>query len=507
MFVNRANEFRILEISSKGMKRKEKMDIAIIGNRRIGKTELLLEYKKKNDNNASIVFPYLNIQRLGTIDSFIFSYVREFLFEIGKKKKKISHKIQLANWDDVLVLASKLNVDEPIRKLKALPTWDALNFLFEVQIIILEQTGFFCIFLLDEFQYVKNFDDIFLEKMRAGVEKEKRISYIVTGSSVSLMERIFSESKEPFFAQFRRIYIGNLTLLDTKKLSKKYLQNHDMSCEDYCLREIFQLTQGQPFYTISLCRRIIEQFDDIDKEKIQYAFLEETLSPRGDIYLVLDYIFNESLSRAYKGEKHRQILLILAQKQGLTLTEISKELERPTGEVSNYMKVLLKTDLLFRENNYYYFRDNLLAFWLKNTFLGINETEVEKKQVRQILIDELNEKYQQASVALGKAKEYELKEKLGKKYNLTLQNYISGDGQIEFDLVGKKEGRCHIFEIKWRNHPTDHTDIKKFIEKIKHSVFSKEHLVLYVVSKNGFTQNAKNLAKQQEVILIDDDDV
>ncbi|MEA3457488.1 MAG: ATP-binding protein [Candidatus Thermoplasmatota archaeon] len=507
MFVNRNKEFHILEIATKGILQNEKIDIAIIGNRRIGKTELILEYKNKHDKNNNIIYPYLNIQRLGTIDSFIFSYIRELLFEIGKKTGKISNKTQLSDWDDILILASKLTIEESIKKLKAITNENAVNYLFEIQIQILKQTGFYCIFLLDEFQYVKQFGDTFLHKMRAGVEKEKRVSYIVTGSSVSLMEHIFSESKEPFFAQFRRIYLGTISIPHMRKLARNFLQKHHIQCDDVYLKEIFRLTQGHPFYTISLCRRIIEEFEDIDKDKIQYAFLEETLSPRGDIYLVLDYIFNESLSRAYKGGKHRQILLILAQKQGLTLTEISKKLSSPTGEVSNYMKVLLKTDLLFRENNQYYFRDALLAFWLKNTFLGINQTEVEKKQVRKILMDELQEKYQQVSSELGKAKEYELKEKLGEKFGITLQNYTSDNGQIEFDLMGEKDDTCFIFEIKWRNQPTDYSDIKRLIKKVDESIFSSKKIALYIVSKNDYTKNAKKLAKKYNIALLKDEDV
>lgn len=502
MFVNRTKELHLLEMASQGITKKEKMNIAIIGNRRIGKTELLLEFKKKNDNNATIIFPYLNIQRLGTVDSFIFSYIRELLFEIGRKTGNISHKIQLSNWDDILILASKLHIEEPITKIKAQTGEHAVDYLFEVQIELLKQTGFFCMFLLDEFHYVKQFGTSFLPKMRAGVEKEIRISYVVTGSSISLMEHIFSESNEPFFAQFRRIYLGVLSQQHTKKLAKEFLHKYSIPCDDIYLKEIYKVTKGHPFYTISLCRKIIEQFEMVDKEKIQYAFLEETLSPKGDIYLVLDYIFNESLSRAYKGGKHRQILLILAQQQGLTLTEISKQLHSPTGEVSNYMQILLKTDLLLRENNKYFFRDNLLAFWLKNTFLGINQTEVEKKQVRTLLIDELQEKYHQASSELGKAKEYELKEKLGKQFGVTLQNYHSDDGRIEFDLLGKKDEEYFIFEIKWRNQPTDYADVKKFVEKVKKSAFQSEKVALFFVSKNEYTANARKLAKQHNVTLL-----
>lgn len=385
------------------------MNLAIIGNRRIGKTELLLEFKSKFQKNRKLIIPYLNVQRVGDINSFIFSYYRELLFEIGQKKGLIANKINLSTWEDILVLSAKLNLDDITEKLKRENGIDALSLLFESQEKILQRIGFISVFLLDEFQYSQNFGIRFFEVMRGIVEKQKKSAFIVTGSSISLMENIFSQSKEPFFAQFRRLYLGPLQKQDCIELAKTLLEKHELNIDLPSSTELFRLTNGHPFYVVSICRRIIEAFDDVNIDKISYAFLEETLSPTGDIYLVLDYIFNESLSRAYKGEFHRQILLTLAQTQGLTLTEIAQKLCKPSGEVSNYMKILLKTDLLVREKNNYYFRDPLLAFWLKNTYLGVNDAELEKETVRKNLILELTEKYLKLASELGKSKEYEFK--------------------------------------------------------------------------------------------------
>ncbi len=326
MFVNRLKEFHVLKIAAEGLIKDERLNIAIIGNRRIGKTELILEFKAKWQNKKGIIVPYLNVQRVGNTDSFVFSYYRELLYEIGKKKGIILNKIAVGTWDDLLVLSTKLNVNDITEKLKRMDGMDAVGFLFESQEHILEETNMVSNFLLDEFQYTERFGKEFIEVMRSIVEKQKRIGYVITGSSISLMEKIFSQSEEPFFAQFRRIYLGPLQKQDAKELSKGFFEKQGIIIDDATMNELFRLTYGHPFYVVSLCRRIIEQFEAVDVEKIRYAFLEETLSPTGDIYLVLDYIFNESLSRAYKGELHRQILLIIAREQGRTLTEVARRI-------------------------------------------------------------------------------------------------------------------------------------------------------------------------------------
>ena len=146
MFVNRLKEFRILKIVA------ERVNVAIIGNRRIGKTELALEFKKKWQDKKEILIPYLNIQRVGDINSFVFSYYRELLFEIGRKKRLVTNKIDLTTWDDVLILSVKLGLDDITEKLKREKGIDALEVLFESQEDVLEKSGFVSVFLLDEFQ-------------------------------------------------------------------------------------------------------------------------------------------------------------------------------------------------------------------------------------------------------------------------------------------------------------------------------------------------------------------
>ena len=129
--------------------------------------------------------------------------------------------------------------------------------------------------------------------------------------------------------------------------------------------------------------------------------------------------------------------------------------------------------------------------------------ELEKKVVVNNLISELTEKYLQVSSELGKAKEYELKVKLEEKFGLKLKNYTSTNGQMEFDLVGKKEGIYHVFEIKWRNKQTSFKDVKRYLEKIEKSNFYNKTVKLYCLSKTGFSPKAKAMAIDNKIIFLD----
>ncbi len=132
---------------------------------------------------------------------------------------------------------------------------------------------------------------------------------------------------------------------------------------------------------------------------------------------------------------------------------------------------LVKVDLLVEKDSQYFFKDQVLRYWLSYRELGTELSEKPRERVLDELMGDLEERYLRASSESGKAKEYEFRAKLEDKYGLKLRNYISPDGQIEFDLVGRKGRATYIFEIKWRNRSSNYKDLKKFVEKVKSSEF------------------------------------
>ena len=487
MFVDRRVELKVLRSAYDSLKKGEKVNVAIIGPRRVGKTALLLEFKEK----AQGVISYLNLQRVGSLESFIFAYTRELLYELASALDMKTERSELLTWDDLLILSAKLNVDKEVKAIKE----GTLETLFEMQESILEKTEQKAVFILDEFQEVLNFK-AFLETMRAVTEKQRNIAYFVSGSAVRMMEEILAP-KNPFFGQFRRIYLKGLPKEDTIVLAKTTLEKFGVDTTHSALELIYNLTQGHPFYVLALCRRLIEEgFEKIRRKDIHYAFLTELLSEKGNIYMHLEYLFNESLSRAYKGPIHKQILLVLAQEEGLRLSDIAKRLNKPSGEVSNYLKFLLRTDLILRQDGRYYFADKLMRFWLAKTYLGITELELRRERFLEELIKELEEKYLRVKKELGIAKEALVRERMREAFGIDFKPYRRGE--IEFDGVAFDD-RIHVLEIKWRNKPATYRDVEEFIRKVKNEFGSA---VMFFFSKSGFTEKAKELCEKEGVKML-----
>ena len=86
MFVNRETELKALENYGNLIEQGERINIAIFGLRRIGKTQILLKFKSEL-RDKKIVAPYINLHSI-IVDkpSLVFHILKETLFEITGKK-------------------------------------------------------------------------------------------------------------------------------------------------------------------------------------------------------------------------------------------------------------------------------------------------------------------------------------------------------------------------------------------------------------------------------------
>lgn len=510
IFVNRRKELETLNNSAQALKTNKKIPLAIIGLRRIGKTELILKFIQKS-KQENILMPYLNLQ--GSVSSpqaFAQDLYIALLQEIAKDKK-ISFVPLGEKKEQIIHLSTLLGENIHHISLRFLNTLDGKDYstmiqsAFKLPEILGNIYKKKIIFFLDEFQELEElnnyrFGDVF-KIMRATVEKQPKVMYIISGSVISFMENLIQGPRKPFFNQFTELRLSYFTKEDSIVLIKKLLKR--FSYPEEVLFHLFKYTSGHPFYITPICERLILESSNhhLNIPLTKYVIIKETLDKGGKINILFHYIFEESLKKAKRKGNLKSILLILAEKEGLNLTAISEKLKKPAGQVNNYIKSLLKTDLVFVKEKKYYFRDYLFRFWLAKTQLG-KDIEIEKKtRFIEDLLNELREKYLRASTELGRIKEQEYKRKLEEKHGLKLEQYISSDGQIEFDILGKKEDIWYIFEIKYRNKPANYQNLKKFYSKVQKSEFKSKEKILFFISPTGFTDQAVKFAKEKGIQL------
>lgn len=484
-----------------------KIPVAIIGLRRIGKTEVIYKFRSYQTKSKTLM-PYINLE--GTTSSpetlaqdFYLSFLREILNKQGIKLEPAGSKRE-----QIIAASSILGEKIYLKSRKLISIIDSKDYnelikvCFSLPEEVADEMDIKVMFFVDEFQELSDlnnyhFGDVF-KIMRSAVEKQKNVLYVISGSVISFMEQIISDPAKPFFNQFRILKLSYFTKEDSVKLIKYLLcaDENEKIIDEKILYEIFKNTLGHPFYISSVCERIVlELNENITLNSVRYAVLKELFDVNGKINLLFKYIFEVSLQRAKRKGYIKEILVYLSEREGATLSEISKYLNKLTGQVSNYMLSLLQTDIVFRKENKYYFRDPIFKFWIAKTQGGKDIIIKREEKATDDYIAELEEKYLRASSELGKAKETELKQKIEALFGVKLENY--NKDEVEFDLFGKKKGVVYVIEIKWKNKPTGYIDIENFVNKVKR--ISVKNLKPCFVSKSGYTKKAREIMEKEGV--------
>lgn len=492
LFVDRERELEFLSKSANE-------NIAIIGLRKTGKSMLVKEFIYRNKKTD---FVYINLEEIiSSPELLAIKFIGKTVFWVfrGEDEK------EFLNFDTLLAknfqiksnaLANALKKYASIMNSKKMDYFVLIKLVFDFAEELAVERKTKITLILDEFQEIlslKNYRGInnILGILRNYFENKANASYIILGSAVSLMENIVGK-ESPLFMLFREIRLENFDKNKSYLLVKKFIPNIPRNLSDM----IYFYTAGNPFYIKNLCTEL--KGKKIDNTEIKKAFIFQTLSKNGEIYKYCDYIYKISLEKAKGYGNLKAVLQILTEKQFSTLTEISRKIGKPLTAIKDAMDSLIAVDILKEKEKKYFFSDPVLRYWIAYFELGIEVEDFPKEKDLISLINDLEEKYLQVSAELGKAKEFEFKDKLEKEFGLKLENYRKG--KMEFDLVGKKNETWHVFEIKWKNSPADYKDLEKFYKNSK-KVFKKCRL--FFISKSGFTEESRKFAEKNDIKVRD----
>ena len=421
IFTNRLSELSYLDYLKKELKKNRPVNLAIMGLRRTGKSMLIKEFMLRNEKDENIKMIYMNIQVMTTnVYDFVVHYVgwiNYWVFGRGKDYKDYLIKdallIKSPEIDEIKKYLQKIYNE--LEKRRPNKTY-LLTMAFSYPELISKLINKKLMIFLDEFQEIialnkqKDVGNV-LNLFRDHFTKDD-ISYVLAGSLISVIEDIISDSKSPLFAQAEKMYLKFFTRETTMKLVNKLLKIEKPEIHSL----IYKYSLGHPFYVYHILKRLRMLRDlqgvRISEDSVKQAFIIETLSKEGKIYDLCNYIYTTSLQRARYYTALKSILNILAKEEGLNQSEIARKLRITQGATKQYLNELEELDLIIETEHKYYFRDSVFRYWVAYVQLGIEVGELSRKKDLSFLIKELDEKFQRVSSELGKAKEYELKEKL-----------------------------------------------------------------------------------------------
>ena len=533
VFTNRVHELDILAQAAADLERGRPRHIALFGLRRIGKTLLCQEQMRHLAAQGRVIPVYMNLEGICTSpELFVQRYIGLACFwAVAGGQGSVEPYLRVVDLLQTPAAAVPV-VLEAIRFLITALGREVtdpgvllhLAFDFPDRLAIALERPIMC--FLDEFTELSalaKFPQVGnpYKLFRSAMQQHAHVSYVVTGSAITAMEQTVRDHKSPLFLQLRAIELPPLTAEDTQALTTKIIGRPLNSAAQ---AEVYVHTAGHPFYVTAIAERLRELAPDepeaISPEQVAQAFVLETLDARGQIYNYCRYLYDISLQKARGYAALKALLQILAEEDGLTLTQAASRLHRKPSSVQDYLRWLIDVDLLVIREQRYFYRDAVLRYWVAYTSRGIETAGFPNTDDLKRLVTDLSERFARASTQLGRAKESEVRELLrnlagrivpgvylGQTDPISvpaftrIEPYRSPDGQTEIDALAENGDRWAV-EVKWRQKRVGRSELEQLL-----AAATRLDARAWCVSQAGFTSEALTFAAHGDILVSSAEDL
>lgn len=531
-FVDRIHELAFLEGVAEDLQEGQPRHVAIFGLRRIGKTLLCQEQVVRLLAEGDVIPVYLDMEELCTApELFAQRYVGLTCFwALTAGEGPVDSYLtvdRLMETDAVEVAVVARTAGSIARELgRTKPDYGLLlktAFDFPDQLGQALDRRLMC--FLDEFPELSslgNFPGVGdpLKLYRASLQQQSQVSYVITGSAIAVMEHLIRDHESPLFLQFRALELEPFTREDARQLVERLVGSVVPAAQ----AAIHTYTFGHPFYVTALAERLRDlvsaEPEEVDVQQVQQAFLLEALSRHGQIYNYCRYLYDISLQKARGYGLLKALLQVLAEEEGLRLSEVARRLRRQASAIREYLRWLMEVDLVIEEDKRYYYRDPVLRFWVAYTSRGIEVDAFPRREDLEGLVADLSERFQRVSTQLGRAKESEVRELLQNLAGQTVDGALLGqagplrvpdfarvepyrslDGQIEVDALAE-DGERWVVEVKWRQKRVGQSELEQLRDRADQLQGRP-----WCISQAGFTPEATTYAVDHGILISDASDL
>ena len=527
LFTDRERELAVLEQATLSLAEGRPRHLALFGLRRIGKTLLLMEHLTRLVEQAphGVVRPaYVDMEELVTSpELFSRRYVGLVTFWAltggqGDRDSFLTPAGLLGGPAAGLrCVAQTMATLESARDDPALQVSAALDFPEKLA----TELDCYLLLLLDEFTELAvlgNYPAVRrpVQLFRAALQRQGRLGYVVAASAISAMQHMVQDGQSPLFLQFESVEVARFPPDATLALVERVLGATPAAGVG---RRLHELTGGHPFYINAVASRLgdlVPAAGALTPEDAERAFLLETLTRDGRIYNYCRYLYDISLSRARGYGILKAILQVLAEEEGLTLSEVARRIRKGAPGTRGYLRALQEVDLLIEDGGEYFYRDPVLRYWVAAMTRGIEVDPLASRAALAPLLANLEAQHARLSAELGRARESQVRETMrafagqevdgawfGTAGRLTLPTiaqvapYRSADGQVEVDALAEAiSGERWAVELKWQNKAVGEKELTALAAKAQ-----ALHARPWCISRSGFTPAARTYAGEHDILI------
>ena len=322
-FVNRLSELqRIEQLAREARRGRPERHLAFVGVRRIGKSRIIEHYR--DDAPEVVVVSVQMDSATSTIPTFLRTMVRETLNGLARRRG-VPLVGKTAGDAEIAGLAGALGPDVSDLAQRAIAAASARKadpqHLLETGLSFPERvsavTGEPFLVFADEFQHIVDlavyppFDagrrrkeedarGALLGVVRAQIERPNHVGWLVTGSSVRMLQTLLGSG--PLMGRFDVVQIQPFDEDACQQLATAIWSEAEVDALDSAQARVFRLTQGHPFYADVACReaantaRRLEQ--PVSAGMVDGAFVSAIMLTQGQIAIACKEMYDSLGSRA-----------------------------------------------------------------------------------------------------------------------------------------------------------------------------------------------------------------
>ena len=349
-------------------------NVMLLGPRRMGKTSILLNVKKRQDQNPRVATVMVNAEGISTKHRFADAYMKAVLAayegraQKGARRAKIARAVSSELRYGGTVSEVDLSILECVKfGIKINNRTPDLDDLLEHALVYPEKLGtekdMAFLVIIDEFQNLLKWGAPFLHLFRRLVQDQSRVGYILAGPLPSMMKGIIHDDNSPFYRQLHEVRVEPLQDDVMLAFLRRRLRSTGISAEEGAAEKICRLSCGIPDY---LQRLGMLSYTACVARGGRVITLDDVESSYSDMLAHLDPVFMAQFDSLSDHEKEA---LHAISRSHNTVTGMADYIKVQPSSMSRALARLVGTDVVEKyERGKYAIADGVFADWLVSRY-------------------------------------------------------------------------------------------------------------------------------------------
>lgn len=389
-FYNRCKELEQLLAMVESLRQGVPRYFALLGLRKVGKSSLIAELKRRTTHIKDVVIAVIDCYE-SCVDANTFfedlakEVIDEFLIKNGhatqtsllsgtkQEEAALTMTVGRIQALGLSALEKGLLAFLKVRNNGESPR-DQYRVITDLPETLAMETDTKFVVIFDEFQECAKLNSLKAIKtsigdvfkfFRSNWQRHKNISYLISGSEVSLLKKIIQEESSPFFQHFNSMPLREFSFSDAHEMFSQLLKKSGYTMSEEILSKVIELTNGHPFYLQVLGEEFCKASSKKEiQEDIYKMVIQETLFENaGRLYLY----FASQYAKHVKTSTSLEKTLVSISLGHHRVSEIAKDIRQLPGVVSSFISRLMDMDILTKLDEEYHFRDPVFGLWIAGT--------------------------------------------------------------------------------------------------------------------------------------------